>query len=72
MRGRGHGYRSCDVNLMVQGCTRTKQTFWTEDQFVLTVSAGIRDHDTRVAEIVHIDYGNTDSEVTDLSQVLRL
>jgi hypothetical protein len=37
---------------MVQGCTRTKQTFWTEDQFVLTASAGIRDRDTRVAEIV--------------------
>jgi hypothetical protein len=37
---------------MVQGCTRTKQTFWTEVQFVLTASAGIRDRDTRVADIV--------------------
>jgi hypothetical protein len=37
---------------MVQGCTRTKQTFWTEDQFVLTASPGIRDRDTRVVEIV--------------------
>ena len=37
---------------MVEGCTRTKQTFWTEDQFVVTTSSGIRDHDTRVAEIV--------------------
>ncbi len=37
---------------MVQGCTHTKQTFWTEDQFVLTVSPGIRDRDTRVVEIV--------------------
>ena len=35
---------------MVQGCTRTKQTFWTEDQFVL-----IMDHDTRVVEIVTRD-----------------
>ena len=30
----------------------TKQTFWTVDQFDLTASAGIRDRDTRVAEIV--------------------
>ncbi len=52
VRGRGHGYNSCDANLMVQGCTHTKQTFWTEDQFVLTTSSGIRDRDTRVAEIV--------------------
>ena len=37
---------------MVQGCTRTKQTFWTEDQFVVTSSSGIRDRDTRVIEIV--------------------
>ena len=37
---------------MVQGCTRTKQTFWTEDQFVVTASSGIQDRDTRVAEIV--------------------
>ena len=39
---------------MVQGCTRTKQTFWTEDQFLVTVSLGIREHDsdTRFVEIV--------------------
>ena len=37
---------------MVQGCTRTKQTFWTEDQCTVTVSSGIRDHDMKVAEIV--------------------
>ena len=36
----------------MQGCTRTKQTFWTEDQFVVTASSRIRDRDTRVAEIV--------------------
>jgi hypothetical protein len=40
------------VMLMVEGCTCTKQTFWTEDQFVLTTSVGIWDRDTRVAEIV--------------------
>ena len=27
VRGRGHGWNSCDANLMVQGYTRTKQTF---------------------------------------------
>ena len=39
-------------NLVVEGCTRTKQTFWTEDQFVVTASSGIRNRDTRVTEIV--------------------
>ena len=35
---------------MVQGCTCTKQTFWTEDQFVVTASSsGIRHRDNRVA-----------------------
>jgi hypothetical protein len=33
VRGRGHGSNSCGPNLMVEGCTRTKQTFWTEDEF---------------------------------------
>ena len=37
---------------MVQGCTRTKQTCWTEDEFTVTVSPGIRNRDVRVAEIV--------------------
>ena len=36
---------------MIQGCTRTKQTFRTEDQFVVTTLSGIRDHE-RVGEIV--------------------
>ena len=36
----------------MEGCTRTKQTFWTEDEFTVTASSGIRDRDTRVAEIV--------------------
>jgi hypothetical protein len=52
VRGRGHGSKSCGANLVVEGCTRTKQTFWTEDQFVVTASSGIRDRDTRIAEIV--------------------
>ena len=29
-----------------------KQTFWTEDEFTVTASSGIRDCDARVAEIV--------------------
>ena len=45
---------SSGAHLVVQGCTqsRTNQTCWTEDQFVVTVSSGIWDRDTRVAEIV--------------------
>ena len=49
------GSKSCGPNLMVEGCTRTNQTFWAEDQFTVTVSSGIRDRDTRVAEIVSRD-----------------
>ncbi len=30
----------------------TNQTFWTEDQFHVTLSSGIRNRDTRVSEIV--------------------
>lgn len=52
VRGRGHGSKSCGPNLMVEGCTRTKQTFWTEDEFTVTASSGIRNRDVRVAEIV--------------------
>jgi hypothetical protein len=52
VRGRGHGSNSCGPNLMVQGCTLTKQTFWTEDEFTVTSSPGIRNRDVRVAEIV--------------------
>ncbi len=37
---------------MVQGCTLTKQTFWTEDEFTVTTASGIRNRDARVAEIV--------------------
>ncbi len=36
----------------MSGCTRTKQTSWTEDQFTVTASAGIRNREIRVAEIV--------------------
>ena len=34
------------------GCTRTKQTAWIEDQFTFTSSAGIRNCEERVADIV--------------------
>ncbi len=34
--GRGHGSNSCGPNLMVEGCTRTKQTFWTQMRTLLT------------------------------------
>ena len=44
-------------NLMVQGCTRTKQTFWTEVEFTVTSSPGIRNRDVRVAEIVYCGEG---------------
>jgi hypothetical protein len=42
---------------MVQGLgfrvgTHTKQTFWTEDEFTVTSSSGIRNRDVRVTEIV--------------------
>jgi hypothetical protein len=36
----------------VTGCTRSKQTAWTEDQFTVTSSAGIRNHEKRVTDIV--------------------
>jgi hypothetical protein len=50
--GRGVGCKSCGANLIVQGCTSTRQTFWTEDQFVVTSSSGIRDQDQSVVQIV--------------------
>jgi hypothetical protein len=37
---------------VVTGFMLTKQTFGTEDQFVVTASPGIRDHETKVAENV--------------------
>ncbi len=37
---------------MEEGCTRTKQTFWTEDEFTVTTSSGIRNRDVMVAEIL--------------------
>jgi hypothetical protein len=36
----------------VAGCTRTKQTVWIEDQFTVTLSAGIRNREKRVTDIV--------------------
>ena len=40
------------VEQISKGCTRTKQTFWTDDQLVVTTSPGIRDRETKVTEIV--------------------
>ncbi len=34
------------------GCTRVKKTTWVEDQLTVTSSAGIRNHEKRVADIV--------------------
>jgi hypothetical protein len=36
----------------VAGCTRAKQAAWAEDQFTVTSSAGIRNHEKRVTDIV--------------------
>jgi hypothetical protein len=36
----------------VSGCTCSKRTAWTEDQFTVTSSAGIQNHEKRVADIV--------------------
>ncbi len=52
MRGRGLGSQSSGPHLLVAGCTRTKQTVWIEDQFTVTSSAGIRNREKRVADIV--------------------
>ncbi len=52
VRGRGVGSQSSRSDLLVPGCTCTKQTSWTEDQFIVTVSAGLRNRVQRVAEIV--------------------
>ena len=41
--------------LSFSGCAETlceERTCWIEDQFVVTSSSGIRDRDTRVAEII--------------------
>jgi hypothetical protein len=44
--------RSSSFRALVPDFTRTKQTSWTEDQFTVTSSAGIRNREERVAEIV--------------------
>ena len=50
--GRGLGSEdsdnSCGENLLVSGCTCTKQTFWTENQLIVTTSWGTRDREKRV------------------------
>ncbi len=57
---------------MVQGCTTTKKNFWTEDQFTVTVSSGIRDRDTRVAKIVVRDLEKAKSDKWGYVQVHEL
>jgi hypothetical protein len=52
VRGRGLGSQSSGPDLLVTVCTRTKQTAWTEDQFTVTSSTGIRNREKRVADIV--------------------
>ena len=52
VRGRGVGSQSSRSDLLVSGCTRTKQTSWTGDQFTVTSSTGIQNREKRVAEIV--------------------
>jgi hypothetical protein len=52
VRGRGLGSQSSGPHLLVAGSTRTKQTAWIEDQFTVTSSAGIRNREKRVADIV--------------------
>jgi hypothetical protein len=52
VRGRGRGSQSSGPDLLVPDCTRSKQTVWTEDQFTVTSSEGIRNREKRVADIV--------------------
>ncbi len=52
MRGRGLGTQSSGPDLLVADCVCTKQTSWTEDQFTVTSSTGIRNREKRVADIV--------------------
>jgi hypothetical protein len=50
--GRGLVSQSSDQHLLVSECTCTKQTAWIEDQFTVTSSAGIRNREKRVSDIV--------------------
>jgi len=52
VRGRGLGSQSSGPDLLVSGCTRSNQTAWTEDQFTVTSSAGIRNREKRAADTV--------------------
>jgi hypothetical protein len=49
---KSHGQISTPVDQISPNLTRTKRTFGTEDEFTVTSSSGIRNHDVRVAEIV--------------------
>ncbi len=46
------GSQSSDPDLLVPGCTCSKQTVWTEDQLTVISSEGIRNHEKRVVDIV--------------------
>jgi hypothetical protein len=50
--GRGLGSQSSSPDLLVSGCTRSNQTAWTEDQFTVTSSAGIRNREKWAADTV--------------------
>ena len=45
VRGRGVGSQSSRSDFLVPDCTRTNQTSWTEDQFTVTISTGIRNRE---------------------------
>jgi hypothetical protein len=46
------GSKSSESDLLVEGCTCTKQTVLTEDQFTVTVKGEIQNRKKRVVEIV--------------------
>jgi hypothetical protein len=52
VRGRGLGSQSSGPDLLVSGCTRSNQTAWTEDQFTVTSSSGIRNREKRASDTV--------------------
>ncbi len=44
--------QSSGPDLLVSGCTSSNQTAWTEDQFTVTSSVGIRNREKRAADTV--------------------
>ncbi len=57
VRGRGLGSQSSGPDLLVAGCTCTKQTVWAEDHFTVTSSTGI-------GEIIDAQAATTDRRAT--------